>query len=74
MSWWNFVVATAGTDNQSEIARRMGITQPSVSQWKSSRPKPETVELFARNYGVPYIRALIAAGYITEDQAREICD
>lgn len=74
MSWWKFVVETAGTENQSEIARTMGISQPSVSQWKTSRPKPETVELFAEKFKVPYIRALIAAGYITEAKAREICD
>lgn len=74
MSWWNYVVATAGTDNQSEIARTMGISQPSISQWKTSRPKPETVEQFANAYKVPYIKALIAAGYITDKQAGEYCD
>jgi transcriptional regulator with XRE-family HTH domain len=74
MSWWEFVVKTAGTDNQSEIARKMGIAQPSVSQWKKSTPKLETVRQFAEAYNIPLIDAHIGAGFITEAEARVICD
>lgn len=74
MTWWDFVTETAGTDNQSEIGRRLGITQPSVSQWKTSAPKKETVRRFADEYEVPVVRAFIAAGYFTEAEARQICD
>jgi transcriptional regulator with XRE-family HTH domain len=74
MSWWEFVVETAGTNNQSEIGRRMGIKQPSVSQWRTSSPKKDTVRRFAAVYGIPVIKAYIAAGYLTEEEARQICD
>lgn len=74
MSWWEFVVETAGTDNQTQIGKKLGITQPSVSQWKTSAPKGDTVRRFAAVYNVPVVRALIAAGYLTEDEARQICD
>lgn len=73
MSWWTYVTETAGTDNQSVIARKVGISQPSVSQWRKSTPKPESVRAFAKAYGQPVINAYIAAGLLTEDEAREIC-
>jgi transcriptional regulator with XRE-family HTH domain len=74
MTWWDFVVESAGTDNQSEIGRRLHITQPSVSQWKTSAPKKETVRRFAEEFDVPVVRAFIAAGYFTEAEAREFLD
>lgn len=73
MSWWDFVIQTAG-GNQSEIGRRMGISQPTVSQWRTSTPRPETVRRFAEAYRVPVIKAFIAAGYLSEEEARQICD
>lgn len=73
MTWWNYVRETAGTDNQADIARKVGVSQPSISQWRTSTPKPESVRAFAQAYGRPVVEAVIAAGILTEKEAREIC-
>lgn len=74
MGWWDYVMEVTNFASQSEIARRVGISQPSVSQWRSSSPKDTTIRAFAEAYDVPVIWAFIAAGWLTEEEAREgIC-
>lgn len=74
VSWWNYVMEISANASHSEIARKVGVSQPSVTQWRKSAPKAASVRAFATAYDVPVIRAYIAAGYLTEDEAREICD
>jgi transcriptional regulator with XRE-family HTH domain len=73
MTWWQYVVKVIGTDNQSEIARRVGLSQPTVRAWKTSAPKPESLRKFAEATGRPILEAQIVLGWITPEQARELC-
>lgn len=72
-SWWAFVARVSGDESQSDIARKLGISQPSVSQWRTSAPKVASVRAFAAAYEVPAVLALIAAEYFTDDELREFC-
>lgn len=70
MTWWDYVTDRGG-DNQSVIARRLGIPTATVSRWQGSTPKPESVAAFARAYGRPALEAFVAAGFLTADEAGE---
>ena len=70
--WWDYVFRIAGREvRQKDIADRLGLEQSAVSRWKrpNAMPSAETVVKFARQYGRPPVEALIAAGYITEQEA-----
>lgn len=73
-TWLRFVYDVVAQDSQSEIARRTGIPQATISRWLSEqrrlRPTPEKVIMFARGYGVNPVVALVAAGLITDNEAR----
>lgn len=71
MTWPEYVRATT-EDINSEIARRIGISQPSVSRWfRGSLPDPATAAAFARAYGRPVLEAFVAAGFLTAQEAGE---
>src|SRR5689334_17485628 len=63
-SWGTYVRAIS--DNQSEIAERMGTSQSTVSRWMRDDvvPSAELVIKLARAYGLSPIDALVAAGYL----------
>lgn len=67
VSWWEYVTRIADTGNQTEIAKRLGLSQPSVNRWKTVIPKSENVISFAKAYGRPPIEALQAAGLVTDE-------
>ena len=67
MAWWEYVTEIAGTENQSEIARRVGLAQPSVNRWRTSIPKSENVISFAKAFGRPPLEALLAAGLVSDE-------
>lgn len=67
VSWWEYVQEVAGTTNQTEIARRTGLTQPSVNRWRSVSPRPENVVAFARAYNRPALEAFKEAGFLTDE-------
>lgn len=71
MTWWEYVERVSGGASQAAIAKRIGLTSPSVSRWQSSAPKPENVVMFARSYGRPVLEAFVAAGFLTAEDARE---
>jgi transcriptional regulator with XRE-family HTH domain len=56
---------------QVEIAATAGIDQTGVSRWLSGRsvPRIESVIRFARNLDRSPIEALVAAGYLTAEEA-----
>lgn len=69
--WAEYVKRIAPGKNQTEIAALAGIDQTGVSRWLSGQsvPRVESVIRFARNMGRPPIEALVAAGYITPEEA-----
>jgi predicted GIY-YIG superfamily endonuclease len=73
VTWWGFVMRVSGNASQSDIARKSGLSQPSVSQWRKSAPKPASVQAFAAAYEVPAALAFIAGGYFTDAELREFC-
>lgn len=70
MNWWNYVQEHTGGDTQEKIARRVDISTPSVGRWQRGTPKPENVAAFARAYDRPVLEAFIAAGFLTEEEAK----
>lgn len=72
--WWDYFVATARTSDGATIAAAAGVTAPQVSRWKSgtNRPDADRVVRFARHYGKPPLEGLIAAGYISAEEANAV--
>lgn len=69
--WWEYVQRTADTTRQRDISERTGIDATNVTRWKSGQiPKAETVAHFARTYGRPVLEAFVAAGFLTEAEAK----
>ena len=70
-AWWRYVVTVTGNVAQKEIADATGIDQSSISRWQrgTSTPRAEVVVALARAYGRPPIEALVAAGYLSSDEA-----
>lgn len=67
MTWWQYVQQVSGTTNQTEIAKKVGLSGPSVSRWRTSAPKPPNAAAFARAYGRPVIEAFIAARFLNPE-------
>lgn len=74
--WWAYVLERAGGAQQSDIAEAFGVNQTTVSNWKTGKatPKPENVIQFARAFRRPPVEALIAAGYLTENEAADVVE
>lgn len=71
-SWWAYVVLHAGTTNQSEIGRRIGRDQSSLNKWpQGAKPRVESVRAFAEAYDRPILEAFVAAGILSEEEARQ---
>lgn len=72
--WWDYFIATAGTADGATIAAAAGVSTPQVSRWKTgiNRPDADKVVRFARHYGKPPLEGLIAAGYISVQEAGAI--
>lgn len=71
MTWIEYVSDIARGDTQTEIGYKTGVSGPSVSRWKESAPRPESVAAFARAYHRPVLEAFIAAGFLTEEEANQ---
>lgn len=71
MSWWTYVVRTSGTESPKAMQDATKIDGPNFSKWKSGQvPRAETVARFARAYGRPVLEAFVAAGFLTEAEAK----
>ncbi|MBM7504220.1 helix-turn-helix domain-containing protein [Agromyces aurantiacus] len=70
-SWAEYVRAVAGRDSGREVALKTGSSESAISRWKSgySVPDPRQVVTIARAYNRNPVEALIAAGYLTADEA-----
>lgn len=70
--WSGYVRRVSGGRNQLDIAAKTGLAQTNIGRWlrgESVVPKAESVVAFARAYGQSPLEALVAAGYITEEEA-----
>jgi transcriptional regulator with XRE-family HTH domain len=72
VSWETFVRDTIGTDQQKVAADKAGLDQSAISRWlKSGTPgRVENVVKFARGYNRPVLEAFVAAGFLTEEEAK----
>ncbi|HEY1179335.1 MAG TPA: hypothetical protein VGF17_24535 [Phytomonospora sp.] len=71
MSWWTYVTGTSGTESPKEMQTMTGIDGPNFSRWKAGHvPKVEMVAQFARAYRRPVLEAFVAAGFLTDEEAK----
>lgn len=70
-SWSEYVRRVAGTFTQMQIAEKTGLSQASVGGWLRNQPgvpRAESVIAFARAFHQSPTEALLAAGYLTDDE------
>ncbi len=69
--WAEYVKRVAPDKTQTEIAALAGVDQTGVSRWLSGQsvPRVDSVIRFARSLGRAPLEALVAAGYITPEEA-----
>ena len=67
-SWWEFVQRVSVGASNKDIAERTGLHASAISRWNrhGEQPTAQSVIAFARAYDRPAIEALIAAGYLTD--------
>lgn len=75
-SWWIYLKTVARTEDGVTIADAAGVTPPQVSRWKTGKNRPDADKLarFARKYQRPPVEALVAAGYLTVEEAAEVIE
>lgn len=73
MSWPEYVRTVAAETQHAQIARDIGVTQPTVTRWftQSARPDPKTAAAFAKAFSRPVLEAFIAAGFLSPEEARQ---
>jgi transcriptional regulator with XRE-family HTH domain len=68
MTWWEYVQRVSAHASNKDIAAKAGTDASTITRWKQGdKPRAETVVAFAHGYNQSAVEALIAAGYITED-------
>lgn len=72
MSWPDYLTRISGGDQQKDIATAARVSGPTVSRWMAGDQgvDPATAAAVARHYGRPVLEAFVAAGYLTEKEAR----
>jgi transcriptional regulator with XRE-family HTH domain len=72
-NWWTYVTRNAPEPSLKEIGSLAGVDPSQISRWRagSDRPRAENVIRFARSTGGDPIEALIAAGFLTPDEAHQ---
>jgi len=72
-TWGEYVRRIAGKMTIAQISNSSGVAQTNVGRWlrgERGQPKPESVIAFARAFNRPAVEALVAAGYISDDEAQ----
>lgn len=71
VTWAEYVLAVSGSDSGRVVAAKVGQSESAVSRWKNGTvvPFPREAVAFARAYDRVPVEALIAAGYLTEEEA-----
>lgn len=70
MTWWKYVQTHAAGEPNSAIAKKLDISASSIGRWVSGGVDPLRAAAFARAYNRPVLEAFVAAGFLTEDEAR----
>lgn len=72
--WWGYITRHGGERlTQKQIAEVSGVDQSTISRWKrEGASRPENIIKFARAFRRPPVEALIAAGYLTENEAADV--
>ena len=66
-SWWDYVQRVSAHAANKDIAAAAQMDASAISRWKrGDKPRAENVVAFARGYNRPAVEALLAAGYLTE--------
>lgn len=71
-TWSEFVKRVTRDMTQTQAAYMAGVTQTAIGRWvrgDTEAPRAESVVAFARALGAQPVQALVAAGYITVDEA-----
>lgn len=71
VNWWSYVQRIADGATNAEIAKRIGVTAPSVGRWSTGGPDPLKAAAFARAYHRPVLEAFVAAGFLTAGEAKQ---
>lgn len=71
MTWYTWLDRISHNDNPTTIARRIKTPASTVTRWRDgSTPSPTQAAAVARAYGRPVLEAFVAAGFLTEQEAR----
>lgn len=67
-TWWEYVKRISANAANKDIAAATGMDASAITRWKKGeKPRAENVVAFARGYRRPAVEALLAAGYITQE-------
>ena len=75
MQWSEYVRTRSEGRLQSDIALLVGVDQSTISRWKRGKggqPSPDNAMALARAVGESPIVALLAAGYLDEDEVEGV--
>lgn len=69
--WWDYVEMISDRAQQKDVATATGIDASTVSRWSSGKqaPSPKQVVTLARAYRRSPLEGLIAAGFLSQDEA-----
>lgn len=72
MNWPKYLRRHMGSRNQTEVARLVDVTPPTVSRWLTGQQGVDAAVAirFAKAVGDNPLSALVAAGYLTEVEAK----
>lgn len=69
--WWTYLQNLMGDQSQLEAAKFIGISKSNITRWKDgARAAPDFVVKVARAYNANVLEALVAAEFITEEEAK----
>lgn len=68
--WWAYLSKLMGNETATEAAKKSGISSSNFTRWKKgANADPEFVVKIARAYNANVLDALVAAEFITEEEA-----
>lgn len=74
MDWADYVTEKSAAVNQADLADRLGVSQSTISRWRSGKNAPtvENVIDFARAVGDSPVAALVMFGFLRESEVGEV--
>lgn len=68
--WFDTLARDRGFETDASVARTLGIQQSVIKRWREgSAPSVDNLRKVSHRLSVPMQQAMIAAGYLTEDEA-----